>query len=306
MKTLTKLALVSAMAISANAMAAQMQSLDDEALSAATGQDGITLIVAGAVDAANVVIHDKDGLTPTGHGISTASAGAIVLGENAAGTGTGFSMHSASGTKPIVVTVDADGNGTAPVLNVNIALPTDFEIVTGDVYVAASTRNTAATDATLGIFSSEVKILNSMTLSLPSANINIQLGNAPQGALMKMSGSITGGLGITGFGLLDNNTYGTVAVPGAYSQTTDRGIYTDVMVKSAGSTDLSLTGTEIGVVDNGLMIRGMGNIDLSLKNLKIGSLAGLPSGTPAVAAAASIGDVVIKNMTVPTLFVKGH
>jgi hypothetical protein len=41
MKMFTKLALVSSMAISANAMA--MQSMDDAALSAATGQDGINI-----------------------------------------------------------------------------------------------------------------------------------------------------------------------------------------------------------------------------------------------------------------------
>ena len=41
MKMFTKLALVSSMAISANAMA--MQAMDDAALSSATGQDGISI-----------------------------------------------------------------------------------------------------------------------------------------------------------------------------------------------------------------------------------------------------------------------
>ncbi|EMI4982315.1 protein FilA, partial [Acinetobacter baumannii] len=44
MKMFTKLALVSSLAISANAMA--MQSMDDAALSAATGQDGINIGIA--------------------------------------------------------------------------------------------------------------------------------------------------------------------------------------------------------------------------------------------------------------------
>lgn len=41
MKIITKLALVSSMAISANAMA--MQAMDDASLSAATGQDGLNI-----------------------------------------------------------------------------------------------------------------------------------------------------------------------------------------------------------------------------------------------------------------------
>ncbi|HQV25289.1 MAG TPA: pilus assembly protein FilA, partial [Acinetobacter sp.] len=41
MKMFTKLALISSMAISANAMA--MQSMDDAALGATTGQDGINI-----------------------------------------------------------------------------------------------------------------------------------------------------------------------------------------------------------------------------------------------------------------------
>ncbi|EOG3524649.1 DUF6160 family protein, partial [Acinetobacter baumannii] len=48
MKMFTKLALVSSLAISANTMA--MQSMDDAALSAATGQDGINIGIALGAD----------------------------------------------------------------------------------------------------------------------------------------------------------------------------------------------------------------------------------------------------------------
>jgi hypothetical protein len=61
MKMFTKLALVSSMAISANAMA--MQSMDDAALSAATGQDGINIgIGISKIEIEKVLIHDNDGL----------------------------------------------------------------------------------------------------------------------------------------------------------------------------------------------------------------------------------------------------
>jgi len=77
MKMFTKLALVSSMAISANAMA--MQSMDDAALSAATGQDGINIgIGISKVEIEKVLIHDNDGLT-VGPAGGTATAGAIVI-----------------------------------------------------------------------------------------------------------------------------------------------------------------------------------------------------------------------------------
>ena len=59
MKMFTKLALVSSLAISANAMA--MQSMDDAALSAATGQDGINIGIAlgsGGITIDKLYLHE--------------------------------------------------------------------------------------------------------------------------------------------------------------------------------------------------------------------------------------------------------
>ena len=84
MKKFTKIALVSSMAISANAMA--MQAMDDAALSASTGQDGINIgIGISKVTIDKLYIHDNDGLaakgtagTDAGSG-GTGTAGAIVI-----------------------------------------------------------------------------------------------------------------------------------------------------------------------------------------------------------------------------------
>ena len=65
MKLFTKLALVSAVAVSSNAMA--MQAMDDAAVSATTGQDGISLgIGISKVDSAKVHVFDGDGLPAAG------------------------------------------------------------------------------------------------------------------------------------------------------------------------------------------------------------------------------------------------
>ena len=61
MKLFTKLALVSAVAVSGSAMA--MESMDDSALSSTTGQDGISIgIGISKVAIENLYIHDNDGL----------------------------------------------------------------------------------------------------------------------------------------------------------------------------------------------------------------------------------------------------
>ena len=59
MKLFTKLALVSAVAMSSNAMA--MQAMDDAALSATTGQDGISIgIDASKVEIAKLHVFDGE------------------------------------------------------------------------------------------------------------------------------------------------------------------------------------------------------------------------------------------------------
>ncbi|PBV22677.1 DUF6160 family protein, partial [Pseudomonas aeruginosa] len=81
MKMFTKLALVSSLAISANAMA--MQSMDDAALSAATGQDGINIGIAlgsGGITIDKLYLHYNDGLaTSTGITGASGTAGAIAI-----------------------------------------------------------------------------------------------------------------------------------------------------------------------------------------------------------------------------------
>ncbi len=102
MKKFTKLALVSSLAISANAMA--MQAMDDASLGATTGQDGINIgIGISKIEIEKIYIHDNDGLellkgtvccmtgdppTPACCSIitgGTSTAGAIVIKGNGIG-----------------------------------------------------------------------------------------------------------------------------------------------------------------------------------------------------------------------------
>lgn len=241
MKLFTQLTLVSAIAASGSAFA--MQSMDDAALSATTGQDGITILIAppaltagqktalgvtqsNGIQIGAAVLHDKDGF------VGNLGGGAIILGDakqaNTANTA-GVAM-GVFGSQPIVVTIDASNGqvaagtgGTKPILNIGVALPTDLLIRTGDISVDGSARAgiavgaagaTVPNAATGGTTGTSVKILDSLDIALGGASLNIQLGNtqqagitAGQTTMIKMSGSIAGGLTISGLSLKDANVF---------------------------------------------------------------------------------------------------
>lgn len=289
MKLFPQLALVSAIAISGNAMA--MQALDDESLSAATGQDGITLYIApptpttaliaagfdtatysGALTIDNVFIHDKDGLAvPAG----TATAGAIVLG-NPNGTN-GLVIAGSAG---ITVKIDADSNAGDPLLNVNVALPTKLTVRTGDIGVATSNRlsGTAASNLTLrGIKTAEYnKILSSLDLELGGTTLNIQLGAEAQGAMIKVAGSITNGLTISGLELFDIKTGTAASTSTGVLGTKGGSIYVGkINVQDSGAgTNLTLA-TDIDVSSNGLVMTmgGSVNTDILMTDVRLGNVA---------------------------------
>lgn len=311
MKLFTQLALVTAIATSGSAFA--MQSMNDAALSETTGQDGITILIApptlgtavagrtNGITIGAAVLHDKDGFT------GSLGGGAIILGDasqadGAATTNAAGVQMGIYGSKPITVKIDASSGkvatgtgGTAPVLNVNVALPSDFMIRTGDISVDGSNRAAIATGAaaatianaaTGGTTGNAVKILNSMDIALGGASLNIQLGNTPQGAMIKASGTITGGLSISGLGLIDNTAGfgGTLGV-------------SMLTVKNTGAADLTI-GADIGVLKDvalafggtadgigGLLITTTGPaMDIMMQNVTLGS------------ATSTLGDLQLINV----------
>lgn len=297
MKLFPQLALVSAIAISGNAMA--MQALDDTDLSAATGQDGITIAIkppvaafgdpvtgpfsatgglAGVISIDHIYVHDKGGLAAADGGTDT--SGAIVLD--------GFQI---AGNGEIVVKIDADSNAGEPLLNVNVALPSILVIRTGDISVATSNRvtGTAVTNTTLrGIAADQNLILDSLDIQLGGAELNIQLGAEAQGAMIQASGSIAGGLTITDLSLNDG---GGAVTGGSISIGT-------INVRDTGGTALTLDAA-IDVNAAGLVITTNGPAsDIFLADVKLGDKA----------TVASLGDVEIVglNMAGTEIRISGH
>ncbi len=275
MKMFTKLVLVSSMAISANAMA--MQSMDDAALSAATGQDGINIGIAldsTGISIDKLYLHDNDGLqTSTGITGATGVAGAIAIdGITITQTGTGNLLDLA---------IDTDA-GTSGEAFLNIAASVGaVDISIGSIGVAPSNGAslTDTTTAVRGVTGTPTEILTGLDLSLGAISANVQLGATPQGAMIKLDSTLEGGLTISNLGINDAAGGGQIYLDNIY-------------VRGAGNTtgDLDID-TDISVTQNGLQLKNNSTqgMNVYLEGVRLGS-----------STAASIGDVEIQGLNVGT------
>lgn len=312
MKLFTQLALVSAIAVSGNAMA--MQALDDAQLASTTGQDGITLTIkppvkpfaaltagaGGVIEIDHIYVHDKGGLAAADGGTDT--SGAITLD--------GFAI---AGNAPIVVKIDADGNGGDAFLNVNVALPSELIIRTGDIGVAQSNRVAGDAATVKGIVAgSQNQVLDSIDLKLGGATLNIQLGSEVQAGnvnattMIKAGGTITNGLSITGLTLRDS----AGVAPGAGQLgTTGGAIYIgEILVTDTTSANLTIA-TDIDVSASGLVLTVGGTAsDVMLADVRLGTINKIAGVLDTATSAASLGDVEIVglDMVGAQIAVSGH
>ncbi|MBP1504833.1 protein FilA [Acinetobacter nosocomialis] len=282
MKMFTKLALVSSLAISANAMA--MQSMDDAALSAATGQDGINIGIAlgsGGISIDKLYLHDNDGLaTSTGITGASGTAGSIAIsGVTVTQKGTGNLLDLAIDTN------GASGSNGA-FLNVAATIGA-VDVHVGSIGVGTSgTLNT--TTAVRGITeTAPTEIISGLDLSLGQISANVQLGSTPQGAMIKVNSSLQGGLTLSNFGINDAAGGGKIVLD-------------KVMVRGSGNTtgDLDVN-ANISVVPTGLRIQNNSTQGMNVyaQGVHLGA-----------AGNASIGDLEIQGLNVgtSTITISGH
>ncbi|MFZ0331915.1 MAG: DUF6160 family protein [Acinetobacter bohemicus] len=316
MKKFTKLALVSSLAISANAMA--MQAMDDASLGATTGQDGINIgIGISKIEIEKLYIHDNDGLTAAGvvgdAGFGgTGTAGAIVI----KGNGTGVTA-----TKGIVIGANYDNNGAYLLASRNLAdLQIDSDAGTGAngafINIAAQVSGLDINIGEIGVTASGVAgaganagtirrggkddagadqnynaILSGLSLKTGQMTANIQLGAAPQGAMIKLYTKMVGGLEIKNLGILDNSTKQGTGDGTAGNRAAGEIFVESIKVADANSTDLTIK-QSVSVVgkegaSNGYirMISSSGPIDTYVKGVHLGSRT-----------AGSIGDVEVQGL----------
>ncbi|MFK0631315.1 protein FilA [Acinetobacter nosocomialis] len=282
MKMFTKLALVSSLAISANAMA--MQSMDDAALSAATGQDGINIGIAlgsGGISIDKLYLHDNDGLaTSTGITGASGTAGSIAIsGVTVTQKGTGNLLDLA---------IDTNGASGSNGAFLNVAATVGaVDVHVGSIGVGTSgTLNT--TTAVRGITeTAPTEIISGLDLSLGQISANVQLGSTPQDAMIKVNSSLQGGLTLSNFGINDAAGGGKIVLD-------------KVMVRGSGNTtgDLDVN-ANISVVPTGLRIQNNSTQGMNVyaQGVHLGA-----------AGNASIGDLEIQGLNVgtSTITISGH
>ncbi len=282
MKMFTKLALVSSLAISANAMA--MQSMDDAALSAATGQDGINIGIAlgsGGISIDKLYLHDNDGLaTSTGITGSSGTAGAIAIsGVTVTQKGTGNLLD---------LKIDTNGASGSNGAFLNVAATVGaVDVHVGSIGVGTS-GSLNATTAVRGITeTAPTEIISGLDLSLGQISANVQLGSTPQGAMIKVNSSLQGGLTLSNFGINDAAGGGKIVLD-------------KVMVRGSGNTtgDLDVN-ANISVVPTGLRIQNNSTQGMNVyaQGVHLGA-----------AGNASIGDLEIQGLNVgtSTITISGH
>ena len=293
MKAFTKLALVSAIAMTSSAFA--LEAADDATLSEATGRQGIDIQILlpdlgggdHGITIGQVNIHDADG-----YAAIAADSGALQIGDGTAlnrttvkciGAGCiigGSAPVGVAGKAGIFAQIDMEG-GFNPTLNVAVYTPT-LTITTGNIYVADSVdanigQNAASTQ-------NKIKLLDSMTVTLGGMNLNIQLGTEVQtvasGAttMIKLDSTITGGLTITGFALNDSSSNETISIgtqrikgPGSSDVVLKAGV--DVVAAVAGPpaylSGLQITLDQFGVSGDPTSVGG--GVNISMETIKLGS-----------------------------------
>ncbi len=269
----------------ANGSVFALQTLDDSSLSQATGQDGITVTLQDFEPNAQIIwtdtngINSADGIDPANIGIvtTTPQPGAVVFGDGTRAN----NFRISKGTTTL--TLDVDGNNGSPMLNINISLPEDMMVQTGDIFVAGKDNNNQLVNMT--------KIMNDVKVELGGLDLNVQLGSASQGQLLKLYGTIVGGIRISNLALISDS-----------SGTEQYGIgIQKITVRDTGTSgDLTFNGSGVSVANTGLIITPSAGkqIDVLMDDLKVGNLA----------SSASIGGVAVLGMQLDgtSLTISGH
>ena len=229
MKKFTKLVLATSVAFSANAMA--MQAMDDASLSETTGQDGLTIgIGISKIAIEKLFIHDNDGLAPKGVANEagfggTSTAGAIVIrGKTDTAPDAAALADPTTATHGVVIGANYDNNGAYLLASRNLAdLVIDSDAGAGNPFinVAAQVSGLDIKVGRIGVTASGADdpdsirrggagvvndIISGFDVKTGVINANIQLGAAPQGAMIKMNTKMVGGLEIKNLGILDNSS----------------------------------------------------------------------------------------------------
>ena len=288
-----------------------LESLTDAQLSNKTAQDGITATInldgsatqeAGTIGLEAVRLVDKDGFATTN--LNTTGAGAASFNFAPGGIrlcqGSTASATCATVTEAVRLDIDADGNGGAPVVSINIQTQAGSYFIpvrsvsllglqtetVGVLSKDSINRNIATSEVTMLEFGNQ-----GIAVNLAQAlSARIELGNQAQGALVVIDPNVVS----LDFGRMDFLSY-------------DEGVAGSNTAESSFGFDLSLTGVDfadgikVDIDSQAGLEANLGDVNIaqaSLSNISFGDTS--PTSTTNISSVdglrnASIGSFSLSN-----------
>lgn len=314
-----------------------MQPMDDQSLSATTGQDGLTIGVQANVQFNQMAIIDNDGLSYTGYTAPSYAnrAGLVIAGVAGQSTTAPVKVSGLNGSTETILgfkaTIDTDA-GTASTggafANIGLAFDsniTGLRISPFSIYTASPTslsnmsggtytRNAIFSSGTL--LKSDVKELLrvggiDIVFGSNKPSMNIQMGAAPQGRMILFDGAIESICGSgTGCNILLVSDYAAAG----NSTTTPVGASFDFKLTGNNGNPFGLKGFyagiygSAGVTDKGGVVFGNAGttdkFDLQLNNVLLGTSGSQKAGTFNNLPNASIGNIGMSGASITNLQMK--
>lgn len=272
MKLFTKLALVSAVAVSGSAMA--MESMDDSALSSTTGQEGITVGLAmDHITIGSLYIHDNDGLAVgTAAVVADPTANPPVLAKPASPT------YGLGGTgKAGAITITGTG------YNGSLAAGASQKEQDAHALKLRTVTNGIDIKANPGTGFKNIVLLNGTTPVLAQLDIDSDAGTAADGgAFLNIAAKVSGlDIAIGKIGVAKSNAKQTSGAVRGIETGTNNVILSGLNLKTGQtSANIQLGATPqktminiTGVMTDGLTIEDLGIVDNAGKGqITLGSL----------------------------------
>ncbi|MCH7336238.1 DUF6160 family protein [Acinetobacter sp. NIPH 2699] len=318
-----KLGYVSLLLLSPFTMA--MQPMDDQSLSLATGQDGLSIGINTDLEFKHIAIIDQDGLSYTDPDAYTNKAGLVIAGVAGQATAQNVKISGLSGGSAtqlgLKAVIDTDrGIGTNGAF-ANIALSFDgvdgIRISPFSIYAAPSTTlstlvgNVYTANSIFdsgNILKTNVKEILRSNSNIDIAfdtnnkpNMNIQLGAVPQDKMVLFGGAINSICGTgTGCNMLLVSDYTT----SGDSTTAPVGASFDFQLTGHDGNAFALNGFYAGIENTGLIFGNTGEsskFDLKLNNVTLGTAGQSATGTFNTLPNASIGNIGMTGASVTNL-----
>ena len=273
---------LSILALSHSAFA--LEQLNDQDLASQTGQDGITVkLGVSAVTFDQLSLIDTDGIAAT----TSIGSAALAIAPTTSTGSVKVNFLNAGGTAVnnlLTATIDSDGGATpsGAFANINLAF-SELKQITIDpfaIYLAPTVNASRTIGSTGSVFTGTAlrsgvsKLLqigdasNKLSINFKdSLGANIQLGGAPQGHLIQLSGSLQS-INIPKIKIFSKNIIG--------GTDTSSSLSLDAELKASNAaTGISLSGFYMDVAPGGINFGKTGTtdkFDLTLDNVVAGKL----------------------------------